>query len=188
MPSLQESYAAVRQEAEVLITAREDAWSPVALQLADWVSKAEAAAAAEPKLADRQRSAEVVAGQRRSAAQRDGSRRWPRKRKSIWAALRQESNVDLGAIRLEGQKTSRKVVLRADVDGSETEAFGVMSQGELQALALAIFIPRATSDQSPFRFLVLDDPIQAMDPSKIDGFLEVLTFVGEGSTGGRADA
>jgi hypothetical protein len=41
--------------------------------------------------------------------------------------------------------------------------------------SLAIFIPRATSDQSPFRFLVLDDPIQATDPSKIDGFLDVLT-------------
>ena len=93
----------------------------------------------------------------------------------IWAALRQESSVELGTIRLEGQKTTRRVELRADVDGSETEAFGVMSQGELQALALAIFIPRATSDQSPFRFLVLDDPIQAMDPSKIDGFLQVLT-------------
>lgn len=97
------------------------------------------------------------------------------KAKDIWAALRQESNVDLWAIRLEGQKTTRRVVLEATVDGSDTEAFGVMSQGELQALALAIFIPRATSADSPFRFLVLDDPIQAMDPSKIDGFLQVLT-------------
>ena len=97
------------------------------------------------------------------------------KAREIWAALRQESNVDLGAIRLVGQKTTRRVVLQADVDGTDTEAFGVMSQGELQALALAIFIPRATSDESPFRFVVLDDPIQAMDPSKIDGFLQVLT-------------
>ena len=95
--------------------------------------------------------------------------------RKIWAQLRQESNVDLGAIRLDGQNTSRRVTLQAEVDGVETEAFGVMSQGELQALALAIFIPRATSPESPFRFIVLDDPIQAMDPSKIDGFLEVLT-------------
>jgi energy-coupling factor transporter ATP-binding protein EcfA2 len=50
-----------------------------------------------------------------------------------------------------------------------------MSQGELEALALDIFIPRATSPESPFRLLVLDDPIQAVDPSKIDGFLQVLT-------------
>jgi hypothetical protein len=54
-----------------------------------------------------------------------------------------------------------------------------MSQGELQALALAIFIPRATSPESPFRFLVLDDPIQVMDPSKIDGFLRVLIVLAE---------
>lgn len=83
--------------------------------------------------------------------------------------------MDLGAIRLEGLKTSRRVTLQAAVDGAQAEAFGVMSQGELQALALAIFIPRATSPESPFRFMVLDDPIQAMDPSKIDGFLQVLT-------------
>ena len=94
--------------------------------------------------------------------------------KRIWAALRQESTVDLGEIRLEGQKTTRRVVLKADVDGLDTDAFGVMSRGELQALSLAIFIPRATSPASPFRFLVLDDSIQAMDPSNIDGFLEVL--------------
>lgn len=49
-----------------------------------------------------------------------------------------------------------------------------MSQGELHALALALFIPRATAPRSPFRFLVLDDPIQAMDPAKIGGFLDVL--------------
>lgn len=49
-----------------------------------------------------------------------------------------------------------------------------MSQGELHALALALFIPRATTAASPFRFIVLDDPIQAMDPAKISGFLDVL--------------
>ena len=49
-----------------------------------------------------------------------------------------------------------------------------MSQVELHALALALFIPRAMSPDSPFRFLVLDDPIQAMDPAKINGFLDVL--------------
>lgn len=49
-----------------------------------------------------------------------------------------------------------------------------MSQGELHALALALFIPRATSTKSPFKFVVLDDPVQAMDPSKIDGFVRVL--------------
>lgn len=55
------------------------------------------------------------------------------------------------------------------MDGVSTGALSVMSQGELHALALAMFIPRATNPESPFRFLVLDDPIQAMDPAKIAG-------------------
>lgn len=50
-----------------------------------------------------------------------------------------------------------------------------MSQGELHALALALFLPRATMPASPFRFLVLDDPVQAMDPAKVDGLVNVLT-------------
>ncbi len=176
LAELEAGYAALRQEASALIQQREDAWSPVALELADWVRAAEVASDAEPKLkiaTDAQKWLQANASELRNqriAPLADKARQ-------IWAALRQESNVDLGAIRLDGQKTSRRVVLEADVDGSDTEAFGVMSQGELQSLALAIFIPRATSPDSPFRFLVLDDPIQAMDPSKIDGLLKVLVDI-----------
>ncbi|MGV0742662.1 AAA family ATPase [Mycolicibacterium sp. XJ870] len=174
LPALHQAYAALRQEASALIRQREDAWSPVALQLADWLRKADDAARADPQLtvaAEAQKWLQANAGELRNqriAPLADQARQ-------IWSTLRQESNVELGKIRLEGQKTSRRVVLEAAVDGSDTEAFGVMSQGELQALALSIFIPRATAPESPFRFLVLDDPIQAMDPSKIDGFLQVLT-------------
>jgi hypothetical protein len=52
-----------------------------------------------------------------------------------------------------------------------------MSQGELHALALALFLPRATMSASPFRFVVLDDPVQAMDPAKIDGLVKVLSNI-----------
>jgi DNA repair exonuclease SbcCD ATPase subunit len=175
---LRDAYSAVRQQASELIRQRADAWGPVAVQLAECVGKAERAAEARASLAVAeeafkwlQKNAGVLRNERIAPLANQA--------KAIWATLRQESNVDLGEIRLEGQKTTRRVVLKADVDGSDTEAFGVMSQGELQALALAIFIPRATSSASPFRFLVLDDPIQAMDPSKIDGFLEVLTRLAE---------
>lgn len=173
LPALRAAYAKLTQEASDLAQERADAWSPVAAELAVWLYKAEAAAAVSEQLAI---AAEALKWLRANAGSLRNERIAPLAEKSreIWAALRQESNVDLGGIRLEGQKTSRRVVLQAAVDGSETEAFGVMSQGELQALALAIFIPRATSPESPFRFLVFDDPIQAMDPSKIDGFLEVL--------------
>jgi energy-coupling factor transporter ATP-binding protein EcfA2 len=174
LPPLRAAYTALAQQASDLLQAREDAWSPVAAELAAWLHKAESTAAVSGQLAVAAEASKWLQG---NASQLRNERIAPLAEKSreIWATLRQESNVDLGGIRLEGQKTTRRVVLQAAVDGSDTEAFGVMSQGELQALALAIFIPRATSPESPFRFLVFDDPIQAMDPSKIDGFLEVLT-------------
>jgi ABC-type sulfate/molybdate transport systems ATPase subunit len=62
----------------------------------------------------------------------------------------------------------------ATVDGVATEALPVMSQGELNAIALALFLPPATMAASPLRFVVLDDPVQAMDPAKVDGLTEVL--------------
>ncbi|GEL18668.1 hypothetical protein PA7_25050 [Pseudonocardia asaccharolytica DSM 44247 = NBRC 16224] len=65
------------------------------------------------------------------------------------------------------------------MDGAPAGALGVLSTGELHALTFALFIPRATRPESPFRFIVLDDPIQAMDPSKIDAFVEVLADLAE---------
>jgi hypothetical protein len=64
------------------------------------------------------------------------------------------------------------------VDGEEAGALTVMSQGELHALALALFLPRATMDASPFRFVLIDDPVQAMDPAKVDGLARVLGQIG----------
>ncbi|AKS35851.1 AAA family ATPase [Mycolicibacterium goodii] len=178
LPQLRDAYTALKQEAAALIKARQDAWSPIAVELAAWVRKAELANEVEPQLTV---ASEALKWLQDNAAELRNQRIAPLAEQSrqIWAALRQESNVELGAIQLVGQKTSRRVLLKAEVDGSDTEAFGVMSQGELQALALAVFIPRATSPASPFRFLVLDDPIQAMDPSKIDGLLQVLTRLAE---------
>jgi hypothetical protein len=95
--------------------------------------------------------------------------------RSIWRGLRQQSNVDLGVIRLQGNAgASRKVLLDVTVDQADGTALGVMSQGELHALGLALFLPRATVPESPFGFLVIDDPVQAMDPAKVDGLARVL--------------
>jgi hypothetical protein len=60
------------------------------------------------------------------------------------------------------------------IDGKDSLALSVMSQGELHSLALSIFLPRATVGESPFRFVVIDDPVQAMDPAKVDGLARVL--------------
>ncbi len=142
--------------------------------IAAWVDLEAAARIGDNKLAEVQvalkwlrANAETLRG-RRLAPVVDQAR-------EIWGRMRHESNVDLGGISLEGSANRRKAVVEGSVDGVPAGALSVMSQGELHALALALFIPRATTPpDSPFRFLVLDDPIQAMDPAKIDGFLDVL--------------
>ena len=35
-------------------------------------------------------------------------------------------------------------------------------------------MPRATLPESPFRFIVVDDPVQSMDPARVDGLARVL--------------
>ncbi|WKT97472.1 AAA family ATPase [Micromonospora soli] len=98
----------------------------------------------------------------------------------IWARLRQESNVELGAMTLTGANTGRRVVVPVSVDGADNgTGLGVMSQGELHALALATFLPRGCAAESPFRFIVLDDPVQSMDPAKVEGLARVLAELAE---------
>jgi recombinational DNA repair ATPase RecF len=94
-----------------------------------------------------------------------------------WDILRQQSNVTLGPIRLTGSGPARKAELDVAVDDIPGAALGVMSQGELHALALTLFLPRALMPESPFRFLVIDDPVQSMDPAKVDGLAMLLEEV-----------
>ena len=91
-----------------------------------------------------------------------------------WTELRQDSNVSLGELRLVGASTQRRLSLDVKVDGEAGSALGVMSQGELNCLALSLFLPRASMPESPFRFVVIDDPVQAMDPAKVAGLAMVL--------------
>src|SRR5262245_20969376 len=91
-----------------------------------------------------------------------------------WRLLRQNSNVELGRIELTGTGSARRVKLDVTVDGVSGAALGVMSQGELHSLALSLFLPRATLPESPFRFVVIDDPVQSMDPARVDGLARAL--------------
>lgn len=163
----------LQTESERELAAREDRWAPLAADLIAWVTHEREARKADPiiKALDSARSwvknnAATLRNQRLQPIAEQAAR--------IWGELRQESNVDLGSVKLEGTGTRRRVVLEAEVDGAPAGALGVMSQGELHALALALFLPRASSPDSPLRFIILDDPIQAMDPSKIEGFLRVI--------------
>jgi ABC-type lipoprotein export system ATPase subunit len=170
--------AAVRIEAAELLTAHEDAWTPIAQQLATW-AELKQRAQSQCDVTKTVHAAANWVKENIAALRNQRMEPLAKGARAIWAKLRQESNVELGAISLEGQSTRRRVELLADVDGEETRALSVMSRGELHALALALFLPRATMQASPLRFVVLDDPVQAMDPAKVDGFAQVLAEIAQ---------
>ena len=91
-----------------------------------------------------------------------------------WELLKHESNVELRDITLRTVGRTRQADFDVRADGQDADALGVMSQGELLALAVSVFLPRAGLDESPFRFAVIDDPVQSMDPAKVDGLARVL--------------
>ncbi|MFW0874222.1 AAA family ATPase [Rhodococcoides corynebacterioides] len=174
VPAVVEAGHAVRAAATAALTAREDRWAPVAGRIGAWVTLEADARTRDADVDNLDTAKKWITSH---AAELRNRRLEPiaAQAREIWSELRQESNVDIGSISLQGTNTRRKAVLTGSVDGTSSEALAVMSQGELHALALALFIPRATTPSSPFRFIVLDDPIQAMDPAKVDGFVRVLS-------------
>jgi len=175
---LDEAAGALRKEAAELADSLEDAWAPTAGAIVAWAELETAARKDDTSLEAVKRALRYL----REAADTLRERRLApmvEQTGEFWGRMRHESNVDIGNISLEGVANRRHVVVDGAVDGVSTGALTVMSQGELHALALAMFIPRATTPASPFRFLVLDDPIQAMDPAKIAGFLDVLVELGK---------
>ena len=160
-------------EVRAELARREDLWRPMATELRDWVPHALAAAPAQAQVAELKKAenwfksvqADMRAERFRPIADRA---------KAIWRQLRQQSNVELEDVALKGSATQRSVALDVTVDGVAGAALGVMSQGELNALALSLFMPRASLPDSPFRFMVIDDPVQSMDPSRVDGLAHAL--------------
>lgn len=169
---VERAVAQARQE----LARREDVWQPVAERLAGWLVGAREVEAAAQARVDLKAAADWLRGQS-DALRNDRLAPVTEQAARIWQLLRQQSSVDLGPVRLEGSSTHRRVTLDVTVDGVEGAALSVMSQGELHALALSLFLPRAMLSESPFRFLVIDDPVQAMDPAKVDGLARVLAEV-----------
>lgn len=173
LPSLREALAQLKQQATTELGKREDAWRPTAREVQAWLAGAHKS---RPAM---QRLPEITAAEKWLNGAADDLRNerfapHASEVKRIWNQLRHSSNVSLEDIRLMGAATSRRVQLDVAVDGSAGAAVGVMSQGELNSLALALFLPRATMAASPFGFVLIDDPVQSMDPSRIDGLACVL--------------
>jgi energy-coupling factor transporter ATP-binding protein EcfA2 len=171
--AVRDALARVQEDARREVDRRQDAWRPVAIRLGAWLKEARSAQEAAAVVPDLKRAEKwlkensIPIRNERFAPIADEAA-------DLWALLRQRSNVRLGKIELEGSGARRRVTLDVTVDGVPGAALGVMSQGELHALALSLFFPRATLPESPFRFVVVDDPVQSMDPAKVDGLARVL--------------
>ena len=127
---------------------RQDLWSPLAVRIGAWCTAEQEAMTARL----RSKAIKKAEGWLKAAAHDLRNERlqpYVQGAAHIWSQLRQESNVDLVKISLEGVATSRSVDFDVTVDGQQAAGLGVMSQGEVNALALSVFLPRATADDSP---------------------------------------
>lgn len=174
--ALVEAGRRVVEAARSQLAERELVWRPIATELSAWVVKAEPALAAAQTLKEL-KTAEAWMKEAMGALRNQRLAPIAARAQEVWEQLRHESSVTLEGIELTGTANRRGVDLNVTVDGVEGAALGVMSQGEINALALSVFLPRATLPASPFRFLVIDDPVQAMDPAKVDGLARVLAQV-----------
>ena len=173
-----EAAGSVIQQARERHSAREAIWMPVRDLLLTWLPDAKRAG-------ERQSTTQLI-GEAETVLQEIAdemrSTRWEPIEEDalgIWRRLRLQSNIDLESITLAGKGTRRRVDLKVMAEGQEVPALSVASQGEINCLALSLFFPRGTLPESPFRFLVIDDPVQAMDPARVDGLARVFHHIAE---------
>ena len=168
---------ALREEAAAEAARREVVWQPFSRQVADWVSQMRQAIAAkehEKLLGEAKKWVAAEIEDQREA------RFAPVKACAIdfWNTIARESNVQLQDIELTGHGNAKRVALKVTVDQKDAPALGVLSQGELNAMTLSLFLPRVLLPATPFGFVIVDDPVQAMDEVRVDGLAQVLTEVG----------
>ncbi|HTG74303.1 MAG TPA: AAA family ATPase [Terriglobia bacterium] len=175
-PGLDRAIQEVREISRAELRKREDLWRPIAEALAEWLPAARKMSSELTSVSSLKSAEDWL---RTTATSIHNERFLPIKErvKRIWGMLRTQSHVELEDITFQGRSTSRRVSLGVTVDGRPGAALGIMSQGELHSLALALFLPRATLEHSPFRFLLIDDPVQSMDAARVEGLARVLELV-----------
>jgi hypothetical protein len=172
------SFTGLQAEVAEYRKVRQESWTPLAKAALEWCAAARGAAVAAEQL-KWVRKAETWLRDGNNDLRDQRLRPIIDRIKENWAQLRRASNVDLIDLRLVGTAKQAHVDFNLSVDGTDAAGLGVLSQGETNALALSVFLPRATLPASPFGFLVIDDPVQAMDPSKVDGLAQMLARAGK---------
>lgn len=177
--TLADACEAVARRAREELAAKDERWREVVDLLAEWTKLSREARAAKPR--KKEVNAALTWVKKLTTEIRDlRVDAFADHTQRIWEKLRQQSSVDLKKVGLHGSEkaTVRKLVMDVTVDDTEASALSVMSQGELHSLALSLFLPRAATADSPFGFVVIDDPVQSMDPAKVDGLAQVLDELG----------
>jgi len=163
----------LRDRAAEELEHRDTVWRERAAEVLSWLTDARAVAASAERVRALKEAEPWLKG---VAAELRTERFAPIAERAIanWRELRQDSRVDLRAITLRKLGRYGRADFGVSADGESANALGVMSQGELLALSLSVFLPRVALDESPFRFAVIDDPVQAMDASTVEGLARVL--------------
>jgi len=99
--------------------------------------------------------------------------------REIWSQLNADSDLQVTDLRLAGgTRAAKRVEIGLKVGGvsvlPDTKTPSILSTGQRNALTLATYFPRATQPQSPFRFLILDDPVHAFDSWRVRYLAERL--------------
>ncbi|MFF3613100.1 AAA family ATPase [Streptomyces sp. NPDC002580] len=173
-PTLGAACRQVSEEAARRLTDRNTAWRPAAVRLAEWLDAEEKSTEAKERRRETEKARTWIRKQT-DELRDERMAKFDKQSQDVWKKLCESSSVALGRIELKGTAARGSVQLGVSVDDQKAPAYSVMSQGELHSLALSLFIPRATHDDSPFGFLVIDDPVQSMDTQKVEGLATVLS-------------
>ncbi|GAA0664680.1 ATP-binding protein [Streptomyces thermocarboxydovorans] len=177
--TLSDACDVVARKAREELAAKDGRWRTVVDLLAEWTKLSREATAARPR---RTEINAALAWIKKVTTEIRDSRvdAFAGHMQRIWEKLRRQSSVDLKNVKMHGSEKAavRKLIMDVTVDDTEAPALSVMSQGELHSLALSLFLPRAATADSPFGFVVIDDPVQSMDPAKVDGLAQVLDELG----------
>jgi len=64
-------------------------------------------------------------------------------------------------------------------DQNRKDIIPILSQGNLNALALSIFLALAETQDAPFNFLIFDDPSQSLGESEKEEFIKILNEIAQ---------
>ena len=72
---------------------------------------------------------------------------------------------------IEMEPATDSLKLHAESFGKKMSAPACLSESQLNCLGLSVYLMRATTPESPFGFVVFDDPVQSMDDDHCESFI-----------------